>query len=147
MTDSTVQPDPKMLITTSSFLYGRRIIREVALVSGSSVRAKNVLFDLLSRVSGFFGWEVTFYGSLLSETSAQAVERMIAEAAALGADAIIDVKFTMSSTSDPTAGVFVYTMTYGTAVLTEPHKDDDNPHQINLQIVKNRFSNMPNNPL
>ena len=66
---------------------------------------------------------------------------------ALGADAIINVKFTMSSTSDPTAGVFVYTMTYGTAVITEEHGEPDAYVPTPIPFVKTRSSNMPSNPL
>ena len=66
---------------------------------------------------------------------------------ALGADAIINVKITMSSTSDPTAGVFVYTMVYGTAVITEPHPEGETPDPLAATPIRTRLSNMPNNPL
>lgn len=67
---------------------------------------------------------------------------------ALGSDAIIGVKFTMSSTSDPTAGVFVYTMSYGTAVITEPIEPTPTPTSGTTgQPIRSELSGMPENPL
>jgi hypothetical protein len=56
----------------------------------------------------------------------------------------------MSSTSDPTAGVFVYTMTYGTAVITEPHKKAKKlkaKRPLPLKQKPNSTAEMPQNPL
>lgn len=94
---------------------GKAIIEHYGLVSGSTVRAKNVGRDLAASLKNIVGGELKGYTQLLSESRNQAVERMIAQAAELGANAIVNVRFSTSSITQGASELFAY----GTAVKVE----------------------------
>lgn len=104
-----------MQITNLEAVPGKQIKQHLGLVQGSSVRAKHVGKDLLSWVKNLFGGELGSYTELLSESREEAMQRMTAQAEAIGATAILNVRFSTSSVTQGAAEIYVY----GTAVVLE----------------------------
>ncbi len=101
-----------MLITNIETIPGKNIMEHYGLVSGSSVRAKNVGRDIAAGVKNIFGGELKGYTELLNESRKEATERMISQAESMGANAILNVRFSTSSVAAGAAELYVY----GTAV-------------------------------
>ncbi len=101
-----------MLITNIETVPGKNIVEHFGIVSGSSVRAKNVGRDIAAGIKNIFGGELKGYTELLSESREEATSRMIAQAESLGANAILNVRFSTSSVAAGAAELYVY----GTAV-------------------------------
>ncbi|MFH1045049.1 MAG: YbjQ family protein [Pseudomonadota bacterium] len=104
-----------MLITNIEVIPGRRIVKHLGLVQGSTVRAKHVGKDLLAGIKNIVGGELKAYTELLNESREEAVERMVKQAEAIGANAILNVRFSTSSITQGAAELFAY----GTAVVLE----------------------------
>ena len=104
-----------MLITNIEVIPGRKIIKHLGLVQGSTVRAKHVGKDILAGLKNIVGGELKSYTELLNESREQAVERMVKQAEAIGANAILNVRFSTSSITQGAAELFAY----GTAVVLE----------------------------
>ena len=104
-----------MIITTIEYLPNQKIVEHYGVVSGSSVRAKHVGRDIAAGFKNIFGGELKGYTELLSESRDEAMERMIAQARSLGANAILNVRFSTSSVAAGAAELYVY----GTAVKAE----------------------------
>jgi len=103
-----------MQITNIEYLPGKDIVEHFGVVSGSSVRAKHVGRDIAASVKNIFGGELKGYTELLSESRDEAMQRMIAQAESMGANAILNVRFSTSSVAAGAAELYVY----GTAVRT-----------------------------
>jgi uncharacterized protein YbjQ (UPF0145 family) len=101
-----------LILTNLESVPGRTILEHYGLVSGSTVRSKHVGRDLLASFRNVFGGELKAYTELLEEARHEAVERMCAQARALGANAVINVRFSTSSVAAGAAELYVY----GTAV-------------------------------
>ena len=101
-----------MIITNIDYIPEKEIKEHLGLVSGSTVRAKHFGKDLLSGIKNIFGGELKAYTELLCESREEAIKRMEEQAHSLGADAIINVRFSTSSVSSGAAELYVY----GTAV-------------------------------
>jgi uncharacterized protein YbjQ (UPF0145 family) len=104
-----------MEITNIDAVPGKRITEHCGVVSGSTVRAKNIGKDFLAGLKNIVGGELKGYTELLNDAREQASTRMIAQAEALGADAIINVRYSTSSVAQGAAEIYIY----GTAVKTE----------------------------
>jgi len=104
-----------MIMTNMEILPGRRIKQHLGLVNGSTVRAKHVGRDLMASFKNVFGGELKGYTELLCEAREEAVERMKAQATSIGADAILNVRFSTSSVAQGAAEIYVY----GSAVELE----------------------------
>jgi uncharacterized protein YbjQ (UPF0145 family) len=104
-----------MLISNLEFMTGKKIVKHIGLVQGSSVRAKHAGRDIMSGIKNMFGGELTAYTELLHESREEATERMIQQAAAVGANAVLNVRFSTSSITAGAAEIYVY----GTAVVIE----------------------------
>ncbi|MBE1237040.1 YbjQ family protein [Phaeovibrio sulfidiphilus] len=107
-----------MLLSSSDTLPGYRIDRHHGLVQGSTVRAKHIGRDLMAGLKKIVGGELFGYTELLVESREQCVQRMTEQAEAMGANAIVAVRFSTSSVTDDAAEVLVY----GTAVSVSPLK-------------------------
>lgn len=101
-----------MILSNSNDIYGKAIEEHFGLVSGSTVRAKNVGRDILSGLKNLVGGELRSYTQLLNEGREQAIERMKQEAENRGANAILNVRFETSSVAQGAVEIYVY----GTAV-------------------------------
>jgi len=111
-----VLEEKKIFLTTCSSFDGMTITKHLDMVTGYSVQARTFFHDMFSRFIGFFGGEVPSYAELVNRCTRDAVRSLMTAAHESNADGIVGIKFQMSSTSDPTAGVFCYVLAYGTAV-------------------------------
>jgi uncharacterized protein YbjQ (UPF0145 family) len=102
----------KMIITNIETIPGRTISEHFGLVSGSTIRAKHVGRDIMASLKNLVGGELKGYTQLLQESRKQAMDRMIAQAKQLGANAIVNVRFSTSSVAQGAAELYAY----GTAV-------------------------------
>ena len=122
-----------------------QITERLDVVYGSTVRSKHVGKDLFAGLKNIVGGELTAYTELLEESRQEAVERMIVKAEALGADAVVGLRFSTSSIAQGASELFVY----GTAVKavriqqqasyqppTAPHDSNQisNPNQPNTAV-------------
>ncbi len=101
-----------MFLTNTETVPGREITAQFGLVSGNTVRAKNVGRDIAAGLKNLVGGELKGYTELLEEARRQSIERMIQQAQALGANAIVNVRFSTSAVTQGAAELYVY----GTAV-------------------------------
>ena len=109
-------------ITTQDELGGHRIVENLGLVQGNTVRARNVARDIIASLRTIVGGEVPEYTKLMAESREQAIDRMVLMAVRKGANAIVGVRFTTSSVMDGAAELFVY----GYAVKVQSLKPDLN---------------------
>lgn len=101
-----------MIITTTSTVPDREISEILGIVKGNTVRAKHVGKDIIAGLRTIVGGEIKEYVEALGEAREQAMQRLEAQAKDLGADAIVDVRFTTSQVMTGAAEL----MAYGTAV-------------------------------
>lgn len=117
-------------------LPGYEITERLDVVYGSTVRSKHVGKDLFAGLKNIVGGELTAYTELLEESRQQAVERMIVKAEALGADAVVGLRFSTSSIAQGASELFVYgtavkavrTQTY--AAHIQPPNDSGHPSPL-----------------
>ena len=104
-----------MIVATTDTVPGRGIVRTLGLVRGNTIRTRHLGKDLLAGLKNLVGGEVTEYTKMLAESREQALDRMIADAEALGANAIVALRFTTASMMQGAAEL----LAYGTAVVVE----------------------------
>lgn len=104
-----------MTITNIETVPGKTIITHFGIVSGSTVRAKHAGRDIAASFKNMFGGELKGYTELLEESRDEAMNRMKAQAQSLGANAIVNVRFSTSSVAAGAAELYVY----GTAVMVQ----------------------------
>lgn len=105
-----------MILSNVEVIPEKTIVKHLGVVYGNTVRAKHVGRDLMAGLKNVFGGELKGYTELLQESREEAVDRMKAQAKALGANAVINVRFSTSSISAGAAELFAY----GTAVVVDP---------------------------
>ncbi|MDJ0841045.1 MAG: YbjQ family protein [Acidobacteriota bacterium] len=101
-----------MIVATTGTIAGKKIVRTLGLVRGNTIRTRHLGKDILAVFRMMVGGEVHEYTKMLAESREQAVDRMIDEARELGADAIVEMRFTTSQLAQGAAEL----MAYGTAV-------------------------------
>ncbi len=101
-----------MILSTMNDVPGREISGTLGLVRGNTIRARNVGRDLVAAMRNLVGGEITEYTKLMAESREQAVDRMVAEAERMGADAIIAIRFSTAEVMGSAAEI----LAYGTAV-------------------------------
>lgn len=104
-----------MQLSNLEILPGHTIVRHLGLVQGSTVRSKHAGKDILAGLRNFVGGELKAYTELLEESREEAIARMVQQAEAIGANAVVNIRF---STSNIAAGA-AEVMAYGTAVVIE----------------------------
>lgn len=102
-------------ISNLESIPGTRVVRHLGMVQGNTVRAKHVGKDILAGLKNIVGGELRAYTELLNDSREECTRRMIEEADALGANAVLNVRFSTSSVSAGASELFVY----GTAVVVE----------------------------
>ncbi len=105
-----------MIVVTSETVANHRIVRTLGLVRGNTVRARHVGKDILAGLRNIVGGEIHEYSKLMAESREQTIDRMIAEATQLGANAIVTTRFTTSVMMGGAAEL----LAIGTAVMIEP---------------------------
>ncbi len=101
-----------MIITTTEFIPGREIVEALDIVRGSTVRARHVGHDIMAGLKTIVGGEIEEYTRLMAEARELAIGRLIAGAERIGADAIINIRFSTSMVMTGSAEI----LAYGTAV-------------------------------
>ncbi len=101
-----------MILVTIDHLPGKEITSVIGLVRGSTVRAGHLGKDITAVFKNFVGGEIGDYTKLMAEAREQALDRLREEAKALGAEAVVGLRFSTSSISPGAAEIVVY----GTAV-------------------------------
>ncbi|XVH31197.1 YbjQ family protein [Haloferacaceae archaeon DSL9] len=104
-----------MDITTTETIAGYEITEHLGVVRGNTVRARNVGRDITQSLRNLTGGELKAYTELMTQSREQALERMAAEAEALGADAVVNVRFITAGVTEGGAEI----LAYGTAVALE----------------------------
>lgn len=104
-----------MLLSTMEIIPGRRIKEHLGIVQGSTVRAKHAGKDLLAGLKNVVGGELKAYTELMQEARAQATERMVEQAEASGANAVLNVRYTTTAITMGAAEI----LAFGTAVVLE----------------------------
>ena len=104
-----------MIVVTSSIVPGKEIKNSFGVVRGNTVRARHLGKDIVAGFKTMVGGEIQEYTKLMAESREQSVDRMVEEAKALGANAIVDVRFSTSYIMSNVAEILVY----GTAVHVE----------------------------
>lgn len=104
-----------MLLSNIEMIPGRRIQEHLGMVQGSTVRAKHAGRDILASLKNVVGGELRAYTELMQEARRQATERMVAQAEAIGANAVLNVRYTTTSITMGAAEI----LAYGTAVVLE----------------------------
>jgi len=101
-----------IVISNTESIPGRQIVEFYGVVSGNTVRAKHVGRDIMAGLKNIVGGELKGYTELLQDSRTEATNRMIEQAASMGANAVVNVRFATSSISQGAAELFAY----GTAV-------------------------------
>lgn len=101
-----------MLVTNSENIIGKEITESLGLVRGSTVRARNIGRDIFAGLKNIVGGEISEYTKLLADSREQALQRMIGDAKKIGADAVVNVRFTTSTVMQGSSEI----LAYGTAV-------------------------------
>jgi uncharacterized protein YbjQ (UPF0145 family) len=104
-----------MIITTSGQVEGRKVVKTIGLVKGSTIRARHVGRDIMAGLRGVVGGEITEYTKMMAEAREQALQRMTEAAEKEGANAIVSMRFGTSMVMSNAAEV----LAYGTAVVLE----------------------------
>ena len=104
-----------MLISNMEVVPGKRILKHMGMVQGSTVRAKHAGRDIMAGFKNILGGELKGYTELLSESRDEAINRLCDQAGELGANAVINIRFSTSSIAAGASEIFVY----GTAVILE----------------------------
>jgi uncharacterized protein YbjQ (UPF0145 family) len=104
-----------VILATTDEIPGTRIVRALGLVKGNTIRSRHVGLDLMAVLRGLVGGEIPEYTKMLAESREQALDRLVADAEAAGANAVVGLRFTTASMMQGAAEL----MAYGTAVIVE----------------------------
>ncbi len=102
-----------MIVCTTGNVPGKQIVRYLGMARGNTVRARHVGRDITASIRNLVGGEVSEYTKLLAESREQALDRMVEEAKSLGANAVVEVRFSTSMVMSAAAEL----LAYGTAVV------------------------------
>ena len=100
-----------MILVNTDYISGKEL-ETLSLVKGSTIQSKHLGNDIIESLKTLVGGELKSYNDMMNQARAIATKRMVAEAEALGADAIVNVRYASSSVMQGAAEVIVY----GTAV-------------------------------
>ena len=104
-----------MIITTSAQVEGKKIVKTIGLVKGSTIRARHIGRDIMAAFRGMVGGEISEYTKMMAEAREEAIQRMVEDAEKRGANAIISMRFTTSMVMQNASEI----LAYGTAVVME----------------------------
>ncbi len=100
-----------MILVNTDYISGKEL-ETLSLVKGSTIQSKHIGKDITQSFKTLVGGELKAYNEMMNDARALATKRMVEEAEALGADAVVNVKYSSSSVMQGAAEVIVY----GTAV-------------------------------
>ena len=97
-----------MIITPASAIKGQRVVKTLGLVRGNTIRARHIGKDILAGLKNLVGGEIEEYTKMMAEAREQSLDRMVAEATSLGANAITDLRFATSYLMGSASEILVY---------------------------------------
>lgn len=100
-----------MILVNTDYISGKQL-ETISLVKGSTIQSKHIGKDILQSFKTIVGGELSAYNDMMNEARALATKRMVSEAEALGADAVINIRYASAAVMQGAAEVIVY----GTAV-------------------------------
>ena len=100
-----------MILVNTDYITGKEL-EMLSLVKGSTIQSKNIGKDITQAFKTLVGGELKEYNEMMNEARALATKRMVAEAESLGADAVVNIRYTSSAVMQGAAEVIAY----GTAV-------------------------------
>ena len=104
-----------MIVVTTAEISGTRVVRTLGLVRGNTIRARHVGKDILAIFRNLAGGEIHEYTKMLAEAREQAIDRLVEDAEALGANAVVGLRFQTSMIQSSAAEM----LCYGTGVVIE----------------------------
>ena len=104
-----------MIVVTTDTIPGKEIIQSLGWVKGSTIRARHIGTDIVASLRGFVGGEVIEYTKMMGEAREEAISRMVEDAEAQGANAIVGLKFTTSMVMQNASEI----LAYGTGVVVK----------------------------
>ena len=105
-----------MIVTTTPFVPDHRVTEAKGQVFGLVVRSRGLVGNLSAAFRSLAGGEITEYTELLEDTRRQALDRMVANATLMGANAVMSMRFDSSELNNSMSEI----VAYGTAVVIEP---------------------------
>ena len=104
-----------MMIVTSGEIAGKKIVKTLGLVRGNTIRARHVGKDILAGFKNILGGEIEEYTKLMAEAREQSLDRMSQAAEEMGANAVVDVRFSTSYIMGAASEI----LAFGTAVVVQ----------------------------
>ena len=104
-----------MILVNTQNIKHKKIVKSLGLVKGNTIRARNMGRDIVAVFKNMVGGEIEEYTKLLGEAREQALDRMAAQAEEMGANAVVNIRFSTSEIMSGAAEIMVY----GTAVVVE----------------------------
>ena len=104
-----------MIIVNTDFVLGKTVKKTLGLCRGNTIRARHIGRDISAALKNIVGGEIRDYTKMMAESREQALDRMIEEAEEMGANAVINVRFTTSMIMQSASEI----LAYGTAVIVE----------------------------
>ena len=104
-----------MIVSTLEYVPGKTVVEHLGIVQGSTVRAKHIGRDIAAGLKNIVGGELKGYSELLSDSREEAFQRMVQQAEAKGANAVLNVRFSTSSVAQGASEI----LAYGSAVVVE----------------------------
>ncbi len=104
-----------MILVNTDFVPGKTIKKNLGLVKGNTIRARHLGRDIMAFLRQIVGGEISDYTKMMAESREQALDRMVEEAERLGANAIINIRFSTSMIIQSASEI----LAYGTAVIVD----------------------------
>lgn len=104
-----------MIVSPGATVAGHRVVKTIGLVKGNTIRARHVGKDIIAGLKSLIGGEIEEYTKMMAESREQATDRMIADAQRLGANAVLDIRYSTSYLMGSAAEILVV----GNAVIIE----------------------------
>jgi uncharacterized protein YbjQ (UPF0145 family) len=104
-----------MLLSTTDKIEGKKIVKNLGLAKGNTIRARHIGRDIMAILRHIVGGEITDYTKMMAESREQALDRMIEDAQKLGANAVVRLSFSTSMIMGGASEI----LAYGTAVVVE----------------------------
>lgn len=104
-----------MLLSTTNTIAGKKIVKQLGLAKGNTIRARHIGRDIMAILRHIVGGEITDYTKMMAESREQALDRMKEDAQKLGANAVVGLNFSTSMIMGGASEI----LAFGTAVVVE----------------------------
>ena len=106
------------MVTTTNDIAGWRVIRQLGIVRGITVRSRSVVGNIGAALQTLVGGNISLFTELCEHAREEAFELMIAHAQAMGANAVLGMRYDANEVAQGVTEV----LAYGTAVVVEPQR-------------------------